>query len=94
MSQILVQPIITEKALGKIADGVYVFEVAKNANKPQIAQAITDFYKVKVERINVLIIKSEKRLVRGRFLAQKKAWKKAVITLKKGQKIPGFEDGK
>lgn len=91
MSEILIAPVITEKAIAKIADGRYTFKVANRANKAQIAKIITDLYKVKVNKINILNQKSEKVLIRGKFAGRKRGWKKAIITLKKGQKIPGFE---
>lgn len=92
MSQILLAPIITEKAISKIAEGRYTFKVAKKANKVQVAKTIADLYKVKVIKVNIVNKKDESVLVKGRFKGSKKGWKKAIITLKKGQKIPGFEE--
>lgn len=92
MTQILVAPIITEKSLGGVALGRYVFEVSAKANKASIARAIEDLYKVEVTSVRVLNVKGKTKLVRGRYKSKTKDWKKAVITLKKGQKIPGFED--
>lgn len=92
MKQILLSPIITEKAISKIIEGVYTFKVANSANKVEVAKAVKDLYKVDVVRVNVIKIKAEEKLVRGRFQARIKGWKKAIVTLKKGQKIPGFEE--
>lgn len=89
---ILISPMVTEKSMTKVAEGVYVFKVDRRARKPQIAQAIEDLYNVKVAKVNVICLKPENILVRGRFRGQKKGWKKAIISLKKGQKIPGFEE--
>ena len=90
--QILIKPIITEKSLAKTSSGCYVFKVAKNANKAQIASAIFDLYQVKPVKVNIIRLKAEKKLVRSRFAVAVKSWKKAIVTLKKGQKIPGFEE--
>lgn len=92
MKQILITPIITEKAIGKIANGTYTFKVIKEANKAQVAESVSDLYKVKVTKVNMIKIKSIEKLVRGRFKAKVRGWKKAIVTLKKGQKIPGFEE--
>ena len=90
--RILLAPIITEKALSRVSESVYVFRVDKHSNKPEIAKMIEEMYKVKVEKVNVINLKSETKLIRGRFPGKKKAFKKAIIVLKKGQKIPGFEE--
>ncbi len=89
--QILIAPVITEKSLGQVKAGVYVFEVARCANKASIARAVEDLYKVDVTAVRVTRVKGKKKMIRGRFEAQQKNWKKAVITIKKGQKIPGYE---
>lgn len=91
MKEILIKPLITEKAIAKVANSCYTFKVGSRANKGQIAQAVADLYKVKVEKVNIINNKDEKKLIRGRFAGRLRGWKKAIITLKKGQKIPGFE---
>lgn len=90
--QILIRPIITEKSLIGVQDGRYVFEVAKKANQHQIAEEIKKMYKVNPVKVNTIIVKGEKRLVRGKYPAKIKDYKKAIVTLKKGQKISGFEE--
>lgn len=90
--QILIKPIITEKSLAKTSSGCYVFKVAIGVNKAQIANAIFDLYNVRPVKVNIIRFKAEKKLVRGRLAVVVKPWKKAIITLKKGQKIPGFEE--
>jgi len=88
--QILISPIITEKSLEKTEKGYYTFMVLRKANKPTIAKAVKDLYGVDVISVNVMRIKGEEKLIRGRFKAKTKEYKKAIIALKKGQKIPGF----
>jgi len=88
--QILISPIITEKSLAKTEKGYYTFMVLKTANKVEIAKAIKDLYNVDAVSVNVLRVKGEEKLKRGRFKTKTKEYKKAIIGLKEGQKIPGF----
>lgn len=89
--KILIRPMITEKAMAMAAGSKYVFEVATSANKHQVSQSIKEIYKVDVVKVNAIRIKSEEKLIRGRYKATIKAKKKVIVTLKKGQKIEGFE---
>ena len=79
-------PIITEKATILSEQNKTVFRVHKKANKSIIKKNIEKIFKVKVIKINTIKRKSKQKMVRGR-LAIKKGFKKAVITLKKGQTI-------
>ena len=88
----LIKPIITEKSMASITEGRYVFEVVRKANKAEIAQAIFEQYKVKPRKINVISVRGEEKLIRGRYRGKIRPTKKAIITLKKGDKIPGFEE--
>lgn len=90
--QTLIRPVITEKAILANALGKYIFEIQSDANKAQVASAVSEMYKVEVIRVNIIHKRSEEKLIRGRFKGKTKAVKKAVVTLKKGQKIPGFEE--
>lgn len=92
MKYILQKPIITEKSMAKIAGGSYVFKVSLKANKAEVKSAINDLYKVKVIKVNMIRIHDEKKIARGRYPYIRRGYKKAIITLKKGQKIPGFEE--
>jgi len=77
---------VTEKAGSLSGFGKYVFVVDKKANKSEIKKAIESIYGVKVININTINIKGKaKRL--GRSLGKTSAFKKAVATLKQGQKI-------
>lgn len=90
--EVLVQPQITEKAMKDIGQSKYVFQIHPQANKVQVARAVEDLYKVKVQKVNIIRIPAEEKVVRGRFKAKIKGVKKAIVTLQKGQKIPGFEE--
>jgi large subunit ribosomal protein L23 len=89
--EILRRPIITEKNTYLMEQGRFTFEVPRKANKPQIAVAVeTAFPNVKVVAVNTMIMPSKERR-RGRIVGQLPAWKKAVVTLRKGDRIELFE---
>ncbi len=80
------QPWITEKATDLGAFRKYIFVVDKKANKSEVKKSIESIYNVKVEDINIINIKGKaKRL--GRSLGKTSSIKKAVATLRKGEKI-------
>ncbi len=88
---VLVLPLLTEKitALREKTNTVG-FIVHPNANRVQIKQAVEALLKVKVEKVNVLNIRGKvKRL--GRFSGRRSDWKKAFVTLKKGEKLEMYE---
>lgn len=82
---------ITEKSMILTPDGKYVFKVDKDANKPQIAQLIKKIYNVKVKSINIINVLGKVRRFKGRASGKTSNWKKAIVTLVKGQKISDFE---
>ena len=88
---ILERPIITEKSMMATSAGKYVFRVCDAANKHQIAEEIEKMYKVEVMSVNIVRVQGHKKMIRGRARVSVKPWKKAMVTLKKGQKIEGFE---
>lgn len=80
------KPVITEKAtLTSEANGV-VFEVAIDANKPQIKEAIEALFGVKVKAVNTTITKGKQKRFRG-MLGRRKDVKKAYVTLEEGNTI-------
>jgi len=83
--------LITEKNTVLQAQGKYVFEVAGAANKHQVKQAVEKAFKVEVTAVNVMTVPGKtRRLGRREVLTQ--SWKKAVVTLKLGDKIELFEN--
>jgi len=88
--EILIKPIISEKATIGVSKGKYVFEVSNNANKIEIKKAIKDIYGVNVVKINV-INKLGKKVSFGRRKGKQKDIRKAIITLKKGETINLYE---
>ncbi len=87
----VLKPIITEKSMQDSTKGKYVFQVDFKANKHQIAENIENVYKVDVIRVNIIKVGSEEKTIRGRYKIKTRPWKKAIVTLKKDQKIEGFE---
>lgn len=90
LHEVLRRPLITEKSTVLQAQGKYAFEVAISANKHQIKQAVEAAFKVGVSAVNVITVHSKKRLV-GRRQVLTPPWKKAIVTLKPGDKIELFE---
>jgi large subunit ribosomal protein L23 len=91
MHAVLVQPLLTEKLTGiRESTNTFGFIVHPDANRLQIKQAVEALLKVKVERVNVLnVLGKMKRL--GRFSGKRSDWKKAFVTLKKGEKLEMYE---
>ena len=88
--EVLRRPVITEKNTMLQAQGKYAFEIAREANKPQIKQAVEKAFKVKVLAVNVMTVPGKTRRV-GRRQVLTQSWKKAIVTLKSGDKIEFFE---
>lgn len=88
--EVLRRPIITEKNTFLQEKNKYVFEVAKEANKHQIKQAVEKAFEVKVIGVNIIAVPGKTRRV-GRRQVKTSPWKKAIITLEAGQKIGFFE---
>ncbi|RTZ60423.1 MAG: 50S ribosomal protein L23 [Gammaproteobacteria bacterium] len=90
-ADILIRPILTEKAVRLNEDyGKLVFEVHIKATKPEIKKAVEMVFGVKVKKVNTMIVKPKRKRVltrRGRLYGKTRRWKKAIITLEKGQKI-------
>jgi len=87
---VLRRPLITEKSTRLQAQDKYVFEVDRKANKIQIKEAVEKAFKVEVTAVNVSHVPGKMRRV-GRSQGMSAWWKKAVVTLKAGQKIEFFE---
>ena len=90
---IIKRPIITEKSMSMTEDKRYTFEVAKDANKIEIAKAVEEIFGVKVAKVNTLnMYGKEKRT--GRFPAGRRpSWKKAMVTLTADSKAIEFFEG-
>lgn len=89
--EIIEAPLITEKSMTATEHGKYTFRVAKTANKIEIAKAVEEVFNVKVDSVNTMTVKGKKKRI-GRHPEGKTAdWKKAIVSLKPGNKIEIFE---
>ena len=87
--EVIIRPVISEHSYDMMENNTYTFEVAKDSNKIEIAQAIEKIFDVKVIKVNTLNVKSKpkrQRYVEGRT----RTWKKAMVTLKEGDTIELF----
>lgn len=88
---IILRPIITEKSSSDIQEGKYTFEVAKNANKIQIATAVEKLFEVKVLNVNTMnVLGKEKRV--GAHLGKTANWKKAIVKIDKNPTDKKYKD--
>lgn len=88
--EILRRPLITEKNTMLGNQDKYSFEVATRATKPMIRQAVETIFKVDVTAVNVSKVQGKMRRV-GKSVGRTRNWKKAVVTIKPGQRIEVFE---
>lgn len=87
---IIVKPLISEKAVGGMDEGKYHFQVASVANKNQIKGAIEQIFGVKVVSVNTMRMHGKFRRV-GKSVGRRSDWKKAIVTLAEGETIKVFE---
>lgn len=85
-SDILLSPINTEKAISGQSMGSYIFKIAPGANKIEASKAIGRAYNVKVVSVNIINVPKKARQV-GRTKGFRAGYKKAIVTLAKGQSI-------
>ena len=82
----ILSPTVTEKATSLSEFNKVVFKVNVNASKDSIKRSVEKIFKVKVIKINTINLKGKNKIIRGRK-SFKSGYKKAIITLKKGQSI-------
>ena len=89
--QIIEKPLVTEKGSDMLAGGNWVvFRVHLAANKIQIRAAVQEIFDVKVLHVNTQVVRGKRKRF-GKNIGQSKAWKKAMVQLKDGEKIEIFE---
>jgi large subunit ribosomal protein L23 len=88
--RIIYNPLISEKATDLAAGNKFIFLVSVNANKTEIAKKIRNIYGVIPEKINI-IAKIGKKVRYGKSFGQRVSFKKAIVTLKQGDKIEVYE---
>lgn len=87
---ILVRPLVTEKATHLNEANKYAFVVKLDANKILVAKEVAAVYNVKVERVNLIRMKG-KKVAKGKIKGKRSDFKKAIVTLAKGQTIKLYE---
>ncbi len=93
LTDVIRRPLITEKTSLQREDGkTLVFQVAVDANKIQIKQAVEKLLGSKVDHVRTSIAHGKVKR-QGRFAGQRPDWKKAYVTLREGEKIPEFLEG-
>jgi large subunit ribosomal protein L23 len=95
MIGIIYRPLVTEKITAVQEKGIYAFEVDSDANKIDIARAVEKKFNVNVTKVRTMNYdgKTKTQMTRrGRFTGKKSHFKKAIVTLKEGQKIDFFEN--
>lgn len=90
---VIKRPIITEQSMKQMEElNKYTFEVPKSVNKFEVRQAVEYLFGVKVDKVNIINVKpSTKRY--GRYTGKVSGYKKAIVTLKDGEKIDIFNEG-
>ncbi len=89
---VIIKPIITERSMEGLQVGKYTFKVAKAANKIEIAQAVEELFGVKVAKVNTISVRGRQKRM-GKNTGFTPDWKKAIVTLVKGEKTIEFFDG-
>ena len=87
--EVIIRPVISERSYDMMEQGKYTFEVAKDSNKIEIADAIEKIFEVKVLKVNVSTVKSKPKRVRY-VPGHTKTWKKAIVKLREGDSIELF----
>ena len=83
---VIVRPVITEKATTASEHNQIVFRVARHATKPQIKEAVEKLFDVKVKSVNTLVRKGKNKVFRGTYGSQSDT-KRAIVTLEEGHSI-------
>ena len=91
MYQVVIKPLVTEKGTMMLSQGNWVtFRVHPDANKIEVREAIQKIFSVSVLQVNTQIVRGKRKRF-GKTMGQSKAWKKAMVRLKEGDKIEIFE---
>ena len=89
-NEVLLAPVVTEKAYIGVETGRYSFRVHPDAHKTQVRQAVEELFNVKVLRVNISMVQSKPKR-RGMQKGTKPGWKKAIVQLRPGDSIEIFE---
>ena len=78
---IIKRPVITERSMSQTEMKRYTFEVAKDANKIEIAKAVEEIFGVKVAKVNTIHVEGKKKRLGMQPMGRRRSWKKAMVTL-------------
>ena len=87
---IIIRPIVTEKSMAQEAEHKVTFEVAKDANKVAVRQAVEEIFKVKVEKVNIVNTANKAKRY-GRYAGTVSGYRKAIVKLADGYSIDLYE---
>ncbi|NLK51267.1 MAG: 50S ribosomal protein L23 [Syntrophomonadaceae bacterium] len=90
LREVLVRPVVTEKSTGLLSENKYTFYVNRDANKIEIKQAVEQRFKVHVMDVRTMMVKGKIKR-RGRYVGRTSDRKKAIVTLRPGDRIAIFE---
>ncbi|SMC75504.1 50S ribosomal protein L23 [Papillibacter cinnamivorans] len=90
---IIVRPIVTEQSMSETENKKYVFEVAKEASKLEIKQAVEEVFGVTVSDVNTLHVRGKEKRVGNNPKGRTKSWKKAIVKLTADSKTIEFFEG-
>lgn len=89
--EVIKRPIISEKStVQNELFRTYAFQVSPSSNKQEVREAVEKLFKVKVESVRTMVVHGKYKRA-GRFVSKRSNWKKALVTLKEGQKIEFFQ---
>ena len=88
-TEVIIRPIVTERSFKLLEENKYTFEVAKNANKYQIRDAVEELFDVTVTSVNTMNVKGKPKRM-GMNSGYTRSWKKAVVTVADGDTIEIF----
>lgn len=90
-NKIIIRPIVTERSEKlKNENNQYTFQVALQANKNQVSKAVEQLFRVKVKQVRIINYDGKPKRM-GVFMGTRSNWKKAIVTLHKGEKIESLE---
>ena len=89
-NEVLLAPVVTEKAYAQIDENKYSFHVHPDAHKTQVRQAVEELFDVRVQGVNIVKVQPKPKR-RGLFKGTRQGWKKAIVQVREGETIEIFE---
>jgi len=89
LNDIIIRPVISEKTTSLMEINKYVFRVSIRANRVEVKKAVKSLFGVEPEKVNIMMVRGKNRRLRYQT-GKRSAWKKAIVTLKKNDKIEIF----